>query len=185
MDDSQAVRRLKSGDINGLDFLVTRYQCRAVQAAYLILHDEQLAEDVVQDSFVRIYQRIRQFDETRPFEPYLLRSVINAALNAAEKSNRWIQYGAGVDVQRVAELLIEAVTVEEEVEYSRLKGEIVAALAALPPRQRLVVVQRYYLGMNEKEMAETLSAPPGTIKWLLNAARQRLRTLLSAERNVE
>jgi RNA polymerase sigma factor (sigma-70 family) len=80
---------------------------------------------------------------------------------------------------------MEAVTVEEEVEYSRLKGEIAAALAALPPRQRMVIVQRYYLGMNEKEMAETLSAPPGTIKWLLNAARQRLRTLLSAERNVE
>jgi RNA polymerase sigma-70 factor, ECF subfamily len=185
MNDSHAIRRLKEGDIGGLEILVSRYQCQAVQAAYLITHDEQLAEDVVQDTFVRIYQRIRHFDENRPFQPYLLRSVTNAALNAAEKTTRWVQFGAGVNVQRVAELLIEATSVEDEAEYDRLKREVAAALVALPPRQRTVIVQRYYLGMNEKEMAETLSAPPGTVKWLLNSARKRLHDLLRAERSIE
>jgi RNA polymerase sigma-70 factor (ECF subfamily) len=185
MDDTQAIRRLKNGDIGGLEILVTRYQHKAVQTAYLILHDEQLAEDVAQDTFVRLYQHIQQFDETRPFAPYLLRSVAHAALNAIEKTTRWVQYGAGSDVQRLAELLTEASTVEEQVEYARLKGEIAQALAALNPRQRMVIVQRYFLGMNEKEMAESLSAPPGTVKWLLNTARQRLRGLLHTERSAE
>ena len=44
MDDSQAIRRLKDGDIGGLEALVARYQQKAVQAAYLITHDEQLVE---------------------------------------------------------------------------------------------------------------------------------------------
>jgi RNA polymerase sigma-70 factor (ECF subfamily) len=185
MDDSHAIRRLKNGDIGGLEILVTRYQHKAVQTAYLITHDEQLAEDVAQETFVRMYQRIRHFDEDRPFGPYLLRSVANAALNAAETGARWMQFGAGTDVERVAELLAEAVSVEEQAEYARLKGEIARALAALPPRQRAAIVQRYYLGMSEKEMAESLSAAPGTVKWLLNTARHHLRSLLRPERSAE
>lgn len=185
MDDSQAVRRLKEGDIGGLEVLVSRYQDRAVQTAFLITHDQQLAEDAVQETFVRLYQRIHRFEETRAFAPYLLRSVVNTALNAAEKTARWVQYGAGVNVEQVALLLTEAVSVEEQVEYARLKAEILRALACLPPRQRAVIVQRYYLGMTEQEMAESLSAPAGTIKWLLNTARQRLRDLLHQERSTK
>lgn len=185
MDDTQAVRRLKAGDIGGLEMLVARYQKKAVQTAYLITHDEQLAEDVAQETFVRIFLHARYFDETRPFAPYLLRCVANAALNATEKTTRWVQFGVGTDVEQVAELLTEAVSVEDQVEYTRLKEEIADALANLPPRQRTVIVQRYFLGMNEKEMAENLSAAPGTVKWLLNTARQRLRGLLHPERSAE
>jgi RNA polymerase sigma-70 factor (ECF subfamily) len=185
MDDLQAIRRLKNGDIGGLEVLVNRHQLQAVQAAFLITHDEQLAEDAVQETFVRIYQRIRWFDETRPFAPYLLRSVVNVALNAVEKSARWVQFSPGADVQVVADLLVHATSVEEQVEYACLKQKIFSARAELPPRQRAVVVQRYYLGMSEKEMAEMLSAAPGTIKWLLNTARARLRTLLRSERSAE
>lgn len=185
MDDSEAVRRLKAGDMAGLEMLVARYQHKAVQTAFLITHDEQLAEDVAQETFVRIYQRIRSFDESRPFAPYLLRSVANAALNAAQKTARWVHFGAGADVDHVAELLTEAVSVENQVEYARLKADILRALAALPPRQRAAIVQRYFLGMNEKEMAESLSAAPGTVKWLLSTARLRLRDLLHEERSAK
>jgi len=183
MDDLQAIRCLKNGDIGGLEVLVVRYQHKAVQTAYLITHDEQLAEDVAQDTFVQVYQHIQQFDEARPFAPYLLRCITNAALNATLKTTRWVQFGVGTDVNQVAELLTEAVSVEEQVEYARLKEEIACALASLLPRQRTAIVQRYYLGMNEKEMAESLSAAPGTVKWLLNTARQRLRSLLRLERS--
>ena len=48
----------------------------------------------------------------------------------------------------------------------------------LSPRQRAVIVQRYFLGMSESEMAQESDAAAGTIKWLLNAARERMRGLL-------
>ena len=53
------------------------------------------------------------------------------------------------------------------------------------PRQRVAIVQRYYLEMSEKEMTQALDIAPGTVKWLLNAARSRLRTLLNSEGSVE
>jgi RNA polymerase sigma-70 factor, ECF subfamily len=188
MDDVEAMRRLKHGDIGGLETLIARYQVRAVRTAYLVTHDEPLAEDVVQDAFVRLFQRGRNFDESRPFEPYLMRSVINCALNAIEKNSRWVPVDGCQDseaLEALESLLVRAASVEEQVEFAQLKDEISTALSCLPPRQRAVIVQRYYLEMSEKEMAETLDIAPGTIKWLLNKARTRLRRLLGSQRSAQ
>lgn len=183
MDDLQAIQRLKNGDMGGLEVLVTRYQNKAVRAAFLITHDETLAEDVVQDTFVRVYHRIHQFDSARPFEPYLLRSVVNAALNVAQKPDRNISFE--VDLDQVEALLSQAASVESDVEYLQLKQRIVAALARLEPRQRAAVIQRYYLDMSEKEMAVALDTAPGTVKWILNTARAKLRELLGSDGSAE
>jgi RNA polymerase sigma-70 factor (ECF subfamily) len=186
MSDTEAIQRLKAGDIGGLETLVTCYQWKAIKAAFLILHDEQLAEDVVQETFVRIYHQIRSFDALKPFEPYLMRSVVNAALNCAKQSSAWTQFGTGADFERVEGLISRAAamraeaSLETEAETREQRQEILKAMALLPPRQRAVIVQRYYLEMSEKEMAHALDAPPGTIKWLLNEARRRLRAFLGA-----
>jgi RNA polymerase sigma-70 factor (ECF subfamily) len=96
-----------------------------------------------------------------------------------------VQFGAGTDVQAVTDLLLRTESVEEQADYAQLKRQVASALAALPPRQRIVIVQRYFLQMSEKEMAESLSAAPGTVKWLLNAARESLRGLLRSERSAK
>lgn len=67
-------------------------------------------------------------------------------------------------------------------ESIEVQNQIWDAMQKLSPRQRAVVVQRYFLGTSEKEMAEQSGAVVGTIKWLLDAARERLRALL-AERS--
>ena len=95
MDDSSAIQRLKKGDIGGLEFLIARHQVKAFRTAVLILNDDAMAEDVVHDTFLRIYQRIRYFDADRPFEPYLMRSIAHAALNAAEKASTVHDPGRG------------------------------------------------------------------------------------------
>jgi RNA polymerase sigma-70 factor, ECF subfamily len=162
---------------------VVRYQVRAVRAAYLIVQDEPLAEDLVQETFIKLFQRMRFFDEARPFGPYLMRSVINAALNAVKKSEHEIPLDAGTDA--FERLMNRAVSVENQVESAELQEELLAAIAKLPARQRAAIVQRYYLEMSENEMAQTLEAPVGTIKWLLNNARARLQVLLGAERSAK
>lgn len=180
MPDSEAIRRLKSGDIGGLEILVTRYQARALRAAFFILQDEQLAEDVVQDTFIRIYQHVHQFDERREFAPYLMRSVVNAALNSARRDARSGRADDGGE-PALENLLAQAAGVESQVEFAQLKKEILEALRRLSPRQRAVIVQRYYLEMDEKDIVQALNVAPGTVRWLLAAARERLRALLGAK----
>lgn len=184
MEDMQAIRRLKRGDMGGLECLIARYQEKALRAAFLITHDEPMAEDVVQDVFVRFYQRANRIDETRPFEPYFMRSVVNAALNQVEREKKGRSI-TEADTSELEDLLQEAASVEEQMEFNTLKWQIKDALEELAPRQRAVIVQRYFLEMSEKEMAELLDAPPGTVKWLLSTARDRLRSLLGSERMPE
>ena len=182
MDDTKtAIRRLKRGDIDGLETLVARYQVRAARTAFLILQDEAAAQDVVQDVFLKLYRDIRHFDETRPFEPYLLKSVVHAALNLARRDRKFTSLDGD---PALAEHLLNGEGSPESITEARARAdEILAALAQLSPRQRAVIVQRYYLEMSEKEMAESLNAAPGTVKWLLNAARARLRDILNPERS--
>ena len=175
MDDLEAIRLLKSGDLRGLEALMERYQVKAARAAFLITHDKAVAQDVVQETFIRIHDRIHQFDPSYPFEPYLIRSVIHASLNAIRGDRKFTSLD---DQNELENLLDRAASIESQVEFTQLQQEVLNALSKLSPRQRAVIVQRYYLEMSEREMALTLDAAPGTVKWLLNAARDRLRHLL-------
>src|SRR5512136_161338 len=97
MEENQAIARLKQGDLSGLEELVQRYQVRAVQAAYLVVRDRSLAEDVVQAAFIRASEKIGQFDEQRPFGPWFLRSVIHAAIKAAGRRERLVPLDGDTD----------------------------------------------------------------------------------------
>ena len=90
MDEQQALRRLKQGDLQSLETLVEIYQVRAVHAATLIVGDRGQAEDIVQDAFIRAWERIDQYDPRRPFGPWFLRSVVNDAIKTVTRQNRWV-----------------------------------------------------------------------------------------------
>ena len=184
MEEYKAIQLLKDGKISSLEFLVKRYQVKAVRTAYLITRDLGLAEDAVQDCFVRVFRSIRTFDVSRPFEPWFMRSVVNASVKMMQKSVRQEQVGDEADESIFAELIATAESIETQVESIEFQNEVWDAMQKLSPRQRAVIVQRYFLEMSEKEMAEDAGSATGTIKWLLNAARERLRVLL-AERSDE
>lgn len=180
MDEQQAIQRLKNGDISGLEYLVMTYQVKALRAAFLITRDTALAEDVVHDAFIHVFHSIGSYDTTRPFEPWFMRSVVNASVKTVQKSARQIEVGEEETV--LADLAQRVESVESQVESIEVQDQIWAALQKLSPRQRAVTVQKYFLAMSEAEMADQSDTAQGTIKWLLNAARERLRELL-AERS--
>jgi RNA polymerase sigma-70 factor (ECF subfamily) len=169
---------LKQGNISGLEFLVACHQVKAVRTAYLITRDLGLAEDVVQDCFLRAFHAIRGFDATRPFEPWFMRSVVNAAVKMMQRSARQIEVGDEADESLLAELAARVESVEAQVESIEVQNQIWEAMQKLSPRQRAVIVQRYFLEMSETEMAKESGTAAGTVKWMLNAARKRLRGLL-------
>lgn len=181
VNEREAIARLKQGDINGLAALVNRYQVQAVRAAYLIIQDRAAAEDVVQSAFIRAYQRINQYDEHRPFAPWFMRSVVNAAVQFSQKQS-WqlsLDDAAGTDMT-FADLLPDPNPgPQDRAEAGELQAVIWDALYQLSAEQRAAVVMRYYLDMTEREMADELETAPGTIKWRLHSARKQLRGLLA------
>jgi len=170
---------LKSGDIGGLELLVTLYQVRAVRTAFLITRDAAQAEDAVQEAFLQTYRSIRRFDQNRSFAAWFMRSVVNAALKSAQKSARRAPAGFKPDNSWWEGLAAGGESVEQQVESSEFQRQLWESMQNLSPRQRAAIVQRYFLDMSEKEIARELEAAPGTVKWLLHAARKNLRALLS------
>ena len=179
MDEQTAIARLKQGDIHALSVLVKRYQVEAMRTAYLITHDHALAEDVVQATFLRVYHHIDQFDTERPFRPWFLRSVANAAIQQLRQAKRQISLEATQDGIALEDLIADhAPYPDSAAELSELKAAVWAALEQLPLEQRAAVVLKYYAGLSERELAEALATSQGTVKWRLHTARKQLSVVL-------
>lgn len=182
MTEQEAIAALRQGDINGLALLVTRYQVKAIRAAYLIMRDESAAQEVVQNAFLRVYERIEQYDDKRPFAPWFFRIVSNDAIKAAQRQRRELSLETPTANGRspLSDLLAaDFPEPDEQVTAVMLREQVWAALGQLSPKQRAAIVMRYYLDMGETEMADRLHIARGTVKWHLHQARQRLHTLLT------
>lgn len=185
-EEQHAVARLKQGDLAGLEYLVQRYQVQAVRAAYLIVQDRPLAEDLAQQAFLRAYDCINQFDASRPFGPWFLRVVVNDALKAATHQKRTAplndegqEYEDGLRLAPGAWLADPAPPPEAQVEAAERCRLVRQALRRLPPEQRAALVLRYYLDLSDAELAHRLDQPLTTVKWWLRDGRRRLKGLLS------
>lgn len=177
MDEQEAIALLKNENLAGLEFLIQQYQVKAVHTAYLITGDVSTAEDVVQSAFLKVSQKIHQFDDQRPFPPWFLRIVVNGAVKQVKSQQRSLPLEE--PDEGVREWLVDAGPKPEELaERTDLRQVVWNAIQQLPPEHRAVIVQRHFLEMSEAEMAEEHQRPSSTIKWWLHTARKRLRTLL-------
>jgi len=177
--DQTAIACLKQGNIAGLSMLVQKYQVEAVHAALLIVRDRDLAEDIVQNAFLQAYRKIDQFDDRRPFGPWFLRIVINAALKAANQQKRVMPLEEPESGSLEAEWLIDpSLGPETLAETAEMRETVWRAMAQLTPRINARRSLHYFLDKNEREMIQELNRPRTTVKWWLHAARQRLRKLL-------
>jgi RNA polymerase sigma-70 factor (sigma-E family) len=126
-----------------------------VRLAAFIVGDRGTGEDVVQDVFVRMHQRARPVDGD--LLPYLRAAVVNGCRNAVRRR---------LLIRRHAEKHAPCppLTAEEAAMLSEDRRQVLAALAALPPRRREVLVLRFYLELSEAETAAALGISPGTVK---------------------
>jgi len=180
MDEQHAIACLKRGDLTGLEWLVKHYQVQAIHAAYLIVGDRALAEDVTQSAFLRAAEIIGQFDESRPFKPWFLRSVVNAAIKAARRQQRQIPLDEGADENHrvlAAYLKDSNPGPEALLESEETRRAVWAALSRLKPEHRAAIILKYFLGLSDAESAARLGHPLTTVKWWLYTARNRLRDL--------
>ncbi len=177
LDETEAIRKLKEADLDGLELLVREYQVRAMRTAYAIVRDRPLAEDVVQTAFLRLPRTIRYFTLGRPFRPWFMRVVANDAIAAVRRSRRLVSLEAA-ESEALDRLPNAAWPPEALAEQAETSAELWSLLDRLAPEQRAVVVLRFYAGLKNIEIAGELSIPPATVGWRLHRAVRRLRELL-------
>ena len=145
------VRGAQAGSASDLEALFRAHWPRAFRAAYLVTHDAAAAEDIAQEAFLAAIRSLHRFDRRRPFGPWLHRIVVNRAIDWT----RARQLRGEVELREDT----AAVTDGDLSDADRL----VAAIAALPPEQRAVIVLRHLLEYTPGEIAELLGVPRGTV----------------------
>jgi RNA polymerase sigma-70 factor (sigma-E family) len=146
--------------------LYVRHGPRAVRIAYLVTGDADVAEDLVQEAFIRLAGRFADLRNPAAFEAYLRKTVINLARMHARRQRLERTFSA-------REKSISATTTDppDVASYLALRE----ALLTLPVRQRAALVLRYYEDLSERQIAEILRCRPGTVKSLTSRGLAALR----------
>jgi RNA polymerase sigma-70 factor, ECF subfamily len=172
-DEAVLVERVRAGDAAAFEVLVNRYLRRAFSVAYRLLGQKEDAEDLVQEAFMAVLQRIDTFQAGRPFAPWFFRILVNRGLNARKaRSLRAVD-----DIPDTA--AHHGPSPEREAERTELGERLRSAMERLPERQRTIVQLFDLEGMAGPEIAEILEISDGTVRWHLHEARKTLRQALA------
>jgi RNA polymerase sigma-70 factor (ECF subfamily) len=179
LEDAELIARAKQGDVRAYEALVGRYREVAFRTAYLIARGSADAEDATQEAFVKAYYALGRFRPDAGFRPWLLRIVANEARNRVRSARRREALSLRLADDRPSGASAQAP--EAAAISSERARTLLAALAELPERDRLVVSCRYLLELTEAETAAALGMRPGTVKSRLSRALEKLRSRRPAE----
>jgi RNA polymerase sigma factor (sigma-70 family) len=175
IDDAEAVARSRGGDLDAYAVLVARYTLRAHRAAFLLGAGEE-SDDVVQEAFVKAFRHLSRFRVGEPFGPWLLRIVTNETRNLTRSRRRRAALALRLASAESGGTAADGPV--EEVLAAERRAALVAAVNALPDRERQVLVCRYFLDLSEAETAQVLQWPLGSVKSRASRALTRLRGLV-------
>lgn len=173
IDEPAIVARALEGDQEALGALVTRYAGSVRRVTRAILGNVADAEDAAQDALLLALVKLDQYDRRRPFGPWLMRIVTNAAIDRRRR-RRVRATGELEESLRDAGPLPDT-----QVERRALGERLETALAELPEHYRTALVLFDVEGYSHAEIAEMLGVAPGTVRSAVFHARRRLRRLLA------
>ena len=173
-DEADLVRRLQARDPNAMADLYDRYGRLTYALIFRIVRNGAAAEDLVQETFLRVWNRVQAFDQEKgALGPWVL----------AVARNRAIDYLRSVD-GRMAQNVYELERMEQPSQFANFENEIMnmdrvrilkVAFEKLTPNQRIVLELAYYEGLSQTEMAARMKQPLGTVKTWVRTALKTLR----------
>ena len=177
------IDELREGDMAALAILVEKYKRLVYRVAIQITKNHEDANDVMQDTFLKVYESIHSFRQDAAFETWLYRIVVNHATNLVKRRERRRESPLSVigemeihpDLKQTADLANNPHLDAERKERQRW---VTQAVNSLPLKQRTVVVLHEFEGLTHPEIASILNCSEGTIRSRLHYARQKLKDLL-------
>ncbi len=192
--DADVIARARKGDHDAFRVLVERYQERAYRLALRVLRDEEAAQDVVQEGFLKVYRSLDRFEGRSSFYTWLYRVVMNLCLDAKrrDRSSRHAEWDETAPMEidpggadAVAELARERASPSGQLERAELRSVVADAIERLPDDARQTLVLREVEGLSYAEIAECLGVPKGTVMSRLHNARKRLKEILLASGRID
>lgn len=183
MTDAQLVERALARDQEAFRTLVTRYQRSVFNLLARMLRDPALAEDLTQETFIRAFTHLAQFDARYKFSNWILRIAQNAGIDAIRRRRPDVVPFEADSQGEDQAAAVPAPRGEDgpgRLEQLDLRQALDAAMARLRPEYRQLLVLRYHEDLGYEEIVAITGLPLGTVKSLLHRARSEMAALMSA-----
>jgi RNA polymerase sigma-70 factor (ECF subfamily) len=183
MDDSDAVAvaRAQAGDQDAFGLLVERHSIRLFQLVYRMTGNEQDAEDVVQETFLRAYKQLNRFEARAGFGTWLHRIAANCSLDFLRKRKRQGQQVDPIELEAeepVPALSSNTPPPDDQVFHLEVQQKVEAVMDQLTPMERTAFVLRHFEGKSIEEIGTALGAGPSATKQSIFRAVQKMRRAL-------
>lgn len=172
--EARLVEEARLGNRESFGQLVLRYERRLLRVILQLVHRRDVAEDLAQETFLRAYQRLDQFDPARRFGPWLFQIGVNLTLDHLRRQKRrgwWLLFS-----ERDSERPVDP-GVDDPREVLDTKQEVNAVLQQLPEAYRTVLILRDLENFSTSEIAAILKRTESTIRWRLSEARAKFQEI--------
>ncbi len=170
--DARLVERARNGDDQAFASLVFRYERALVRVLVRLVHDEELARDLAQETFWRVYNRLDRFDTSRRFGPWLFRVGVNLGLDGLRRNGP--PPATSIDRSTEGVRVFEVAEVDPRVR-EELAQEVRHVLEKLPAAYRAILVLKDLEGFSTAEVAAIVNRREATVRWRLAKAREMFR----------
>ncbi len=173
--DEELVTRTLSDNREYLH-IMGRYEAKLMRYVLRIASfSREEAEDVLQETFIKAYQNLNDFDRSFKFSSWIYRIAHNEAINALRKTSRFPTLAPTEQNESVVEHLADSLDLERELDHRLHKERVLAALEALDAKYRNVLVLKFLEEKSYEEISDILQRPVGTVGTLVNRARKQLK----------
>lgn len=167
--EEKLVKRCQKGDEGSFRVLVEQYRDLLLGTAYLILKDRQSADEVVQETVIKMWENLPSLHDSRSLKPWLMRIVVNEANRQFRKKSI-----PTVSLEYASEIPDDDYNIDEQLIQEENHQMLREALSSLSPEQREVIVLRYFSDLTVPEIAAAVSIPEGTVKSRISRALDKL-----------
>jgi len=176
LDESVLIRHAANGDASAWEPLVLAHQEAVFRLAYLLLGDPDDAEDAAQETFLRAWNHLKRFDQTRPLRPWLLSIAANLARNRRRSAGRYL-----AALTRAFRNEPSPASVEDKSAQTMEANDLWKAVQNLSVPDQRIIYLRYFLDLPVAETAQALQVAEGTVKSRLSRALERLRGIIKQD----
>jgi RNA polymerase sigma-70 factor (ECF subfamily) len=180
---SAVLARARQGDSEAFRTLVERHSRRAFQLAFRITGNEQDAEDVVQESFIRAYRQLSRFEARAHFATWLHRIVANCSVDLIRSRRARYEHASTDDLDAADQPHTETPNPERLATSAQIQRTVASAMAELSPLERAAFTLRHYEGRSISEISKTLGLGTSAAKHSVFRAVRKLRAALAPLRS--
>lgn len=189
--DSELITSYRGGSESAFRILMERYQSRVFTTIYLIVKDQAIAEDLLQDVFIKVVQTLNsdKYNEEGKFQPWLMRVAHNLAIDYFRKNKRY----PTIVLEDGANLFNTLKFAEETVEDLQIKEDTFALVRKLidelPETQKQVLIMRHYMDLSFQEIAEqtgvSINTALGRMRYaLINMRKKMIQLNIAYDKNI-